>query len=245
MSAFRLIVFLWFALHLMGAEPIGSIRDIRWMVPDKALEHPPLKIEAVTTFYHPNWGCCLFTTARRASAWAFPGTGAKAVEQFRLHRPDVVLMDYDLPDQNGVQTRSTICNEFPDARVLMLTILDGEEDIYRAVSAGARGYLTKCCECEEMLDATRTIAGGKGYFPAAINAKLKAREKRKPLTERELEILRLLVRGQSKKEIVNIMKVSLDTIRLHISIILEKLDAFDRTNAVAIAIERGIVWVGE
>jgi DNA-binding NarL/FixJ family response regulator len=107
------------------------------------------------------------------------------VEQFRLRRPDVVLMDYDLPDQNGVQTVSIIRNEFLDARVLMLTILDGEEDIYRAVSAGARGYLTKSCECEEVLDAIRTIAGGKGYFPAAINAKLKAREKRKPLTERD------------------------------------------------------------
>ncbi len=173
------------------------------------------------------------------------GTGTKAIEQYRLHRPDVVLMDYDLPDQNGVQTMSIIRNEFPDARVLMLTILDGEEDIYRAVSAGARGYLTKSCECEDVLDAIRTIAGGKGYFPAAINAKLKAREKRKPLTERELEILRLLVRGQSTKEIVDLMKLSMGTIRLHISIILEKLDAFDRTNAVAIAIERGIVRVGE
>jgi len=135
-------------------------------------------------------------------------------------------MDYDLPDQNGVQTVSIIRNEFLDARLLMLTILDGEEDIYRAVSAGARGYLTKSCECEEVLDAIRTIAGGKGYFPAAINTKLKAREKRKPLTERELEILRLLVRAQSTKEIVDLMKLSMGTIRLHISIISEKLDAF-------------------
>jgi len=173
------------------------------------------------------------------------GTGGKAVAQFREHRPDVVLMDYDLPDQNGVQTLSIIRNEFPDARVLMLTILEGEEDIYRAVSAGARGYLTKSSECEQVLAAIRALAVGETYFPPEIIAKIKAREKRKPLTERELEILRLLVRGHSTKEIVDLMKLSMGTIRLHISIILEKLGAFDRTNAVAIAIERGIVRVGE
>lgn len=173
------------------------------------------------------------------------GTGGKAVAQFREHRPDVVLMDYDLPDQNGVQTLSIIRNEFPEARVLMLTILEGEEDIYRAVSAGARGYLTKSSECEQVLAAIRALAAGETYFPPEIIAKIKAREKRKPLTERELEILRLLVRGHSTKEIVDLMKLSMGTIRLHISIILEKLGAFDRTNAVAIAIERGIVRVGD
>jgi DNA-binding NarL/FixJ family response regulator len=173
------------------------------------------------------------------------GTGGKAVAQYREHRPDVVLMDYDLPDQNGVQTLSIIRNEFPDARVLMLTILEGEEDIWRAVSAGARGYLTKSSECEQVLAAIRALAAGDTYFPPEIIAKIKAREKRKPLTERELEILRLLVRGHSTKEIVDLMKLSMGTIRLHISIILEKLGAFDRTNAVAIAIERGIVRVGE
>ncbi|MBK8093918.1 MAG: response regulator transcription factor [Verrucomicrobiaceae bacterium] len=173
------------------------------------------------------------------------GTGGKAVALYREHRPDVVLMDYDLPDQNGVQTLSIIRNEFPDARILMLTILEGEEDIWRAVSAGARGYLTKSSECEQVLAAIRAIAAGETYFPPAIIAKIRAREKRKPLTERELEILRLLVRGHSTKEIVDMMKLSMGTIRLHISIILEKLDAFDRTNAVAIAIERGIVRVGE
>lgn len=173
------------------------------------------------------------------------GTGGKAVALYREHRPDVVLMDYDLPDQNGVQTLSIIRNEFPEARILMLTILEGEEDIWRAVSAGARGYLTKSSECEQVLAAIRAIAAGETYFPPAIIAKIRAREKRKPLTERELEILRLLVRGHSTKEIVDMMKLSMGTIRLHISIILEKLDAFDRTNAVAIAIERGIVRVGE
>jgi two-component system NarL family response regulator len=173
------------------------------------------------------------------------GTSAKAVELFRQHRPDVVLMDYHLPDKSGVETLKDIRSEFPEARVLILTIFDGEEDIYRAVTAGARGYLTKSCECEEVLQAIRDVGKGETHFPPDITAKIRAREKRKPLTDRELEILRLLVKGHSTKEIVDILKLSMGTIRLHISFILDKLDAFDRTNAVAIAIERGIVRVGE
>lgn len=173
------------------------------------------------------------------------GTSAKAIELFRQHRPDVVLMDYHLPDRSGVETLKAIRAEHPDARVLILTIFDGEEDIYRAVTAGARGYLTKSCECEEVLQAIRDVAKGETHFPPDITAKIRAREKRKPLTDRELDILRLLVKGHSTKEIVDILKLSMGTIRLHISFILDKLDAFDRTNAVAIAIERGIVRLGE
>lgn len=173
------------------------------------------------------------------------GTSAEALEQYRKHRPDVVLMDFHLPDKSGVETIAAIRAEFPEARVLMLTIFDGEEDIFRAVSAGAKGYLTKSAECEEVLKAIRKLASGAIYFPPDIAAKYKAREQRKPLTDRELEILRLLVKGYSTKDIVASLNLSMGTIRLHISLILEKLGAFDRTNAVAIAIERGIVRVGE
>ncbi len=173
------------------------------------------------------------------------GTSARAIQLYREHRPDVVLMDYHLPDQSGVETLKAIRAEFPEARVIILTIFDGEEDIFRAVTAGAKAYLTKSCECEEMLDAVRRVAAGSHYFPPDIAAKVKAREKRDPLNARELEILRLLVKGHSTKEIVDILKLSMGTIRLHISFILEKLDAYDRTSAVAIAIERGIVHLGE
>lgn len=173
------------------------------------------------------------------------GTSAKAVELYRQHQPDVVIMDYHLPDKSGVETLESIRAEFPDVRVLMLTIFDGEEDIYRAVNAGAKGYLTKSSECEDVLLAIRRIAAGAACFPPEIAAKIRAREQRRPLTPRELEILRLLVKGHSTKEIVDILQLSMGTIRLHISIILDKLDAFDRTSAVAIAIERGIVHLGE
>lgn len=173
------------------------------------------------------------------------GTGARAIECYRQHKPDVVLMDYHLPDQTGVEAMKAIRAEFPDAKVMLLTIRDGEEDIYRAVTAGARGYMTKSSECEDVLKAIRRIASGATYFAPDIVAKLKAREKRVPLTDRELEILKLLVKGHSTKEVVDMLKLSMGTIRLHISLILEKLDAFDRTSAVAIAIERGIVHLGE
>ncbi|MBL9114409.1 MAG: response regulator transcription factor [Verrucomicrobiaceae bacterium] len=173
------------------------------------------------------------------------GTGAKAIELYRQHKPDVVLMDYHLPDQTGVETLSLLRAEFPKVKCILLTIYDGEEDIYRAVVAGAKAYLTKSSECDEVLKAIRTVAADGIYFPPEIAAKVKAREKRVPLSQRELDILRLLVKGHSTKEIVDILQLSMGTIRLHISLILDKLDAFDRTNAVAIAIERGIVRVGE
>lgn len=173
------------------------------------------------------------------------GTSARAVELYRQHQPDVVTMDYQLPDKTGVETLEAIRAEFPEACVLMLTIFDGEEDIYRAVTAGAKGYLTKSAECEDVLRAIRRIHAGAAIFPPEIAAKIKEREKRRPLTSREIEILRLLVKGHSTKEIVHLLKLSMGTIRLHISIILDKLDAFDRTNAVAKAIERGIVHLGD
>lgn len=172
-------------------------------------------------------------------------TGARALELYREHRPDVVLMDYKLPDQSGVDTLAAMRAEFPKAQILMLTIFDGEEDIYRAMTAGAKGYLTKSAECEEVLRAIRAVAVGQTYLPTEIAAKLRARDKRKSLTPREIEILRLLAKGHSTKEIVDLVGVSMGTVRLHISVLLDKLEAFDRTRAVAVAIERGIVRLGE
>ena len=172
-------------------------------------------------------------------------TGAKAIELYRELRPDVLLLDYRLPDQTGVDVLEAIRGEFTDANIVILTMFDGEEDIHRAVEAGAKGYVTKSAECEDVLTAIRDVAAGGTYFSADVKQKLKERGQRKPLTSRELEILRLLVKGHSTKEIVDLLKLSMGTIRLDISMILEKLGAFDRTRAVAIAIERGIVHVGE
>lgn len=170
---------------------------------------------------------------------------AQSLKLYRKHLPDVVIMDYKLPDRTGVEATEEIRAEFPEARILMLTVFDGEEDIYRAVIAGASGYLTKSASRNEVLRAIRTIASGKKHFPADLEAKLRTREKREPLIPREVEILHHIVRGQANKEIASSMKLSVGTINLHISKILEKLGAPDRTRAVTLAIERGIVRLGE
>jgi DNA-binding NarL/FixJ family response regulator len=172
-------------------------------------------------------------------------TGHEAVELYRKHQPDLVIMDYRLPDLSGVEALQAIHDEFPAVRAIMLTVYEGEEDIYRAITAGAQGYLTKSAERSELLKALRCVAGGDTYFPPEVIAKYKARERRKPLTERELAILRLIVKGHANKDIVSALHMSMGTIKLHVSIILDKMGASDRTHAATLAIERGIVRLGE
>jgi DNA-binding NarL/FixJ family response regulator len=172
-------------------------------------------------------------------------TGKEAITLYRQHQPDIVIMDYRLPDMPGVEALEAIRTDFPTVQTLMLTVYDGEEDIYRAINAGAQGYLTKSAERSELLNALRLVAGGSTYFPPEIFAKAKARERRKPLTERELAILRLIVNGSSNKDIVAALHMSMGTIKLHVSIILDKMGAQDRTHAATLAIERGIVRLGE
>ena len=166
---------------------------------------------------------------------------AEALRLYRKHEPDVVIMDYKLPDRSGVEALESIRMEFPEARVLMLTVFDGEEDIYRAVIGGASGYLTKSAGRNEVLRAIRAVAKGKKHFPPELEAKIRDRETREPLIPREVEILRQIVRGQANKEIASTMNLSVGTINLHVSRILEKIGAPDRTRAATLAIERGIV----
>jgi DNA-binding NarL/FixJ family response regulator len=172
-------------------------------------------------------------------------TGMEAITLYRKHQPDIVIMDYRLPDMPGVEALESIRADFPTVRALMLTVYDGEEDIYRAINAGAQGYLTKSAERIELLNALRLVAGGASYFPPGIIAKFQARESREPLTERELAILRLIVSGSSNKDIVAALHMSMGTIKLHVSIILDKMGASDRTQAATLAIERGIIRLGE
>lgn len=165
----------------------------------------------------------------------------QALELYRIHQPDVVTMDYLMPGRSGVEAARDILAEFPDARILMLSAREGEEDIHRAVDAGVSGYLTKAAERDEIIAAIRRVHAGQSVFPADVAGKLAARRQRVPLTERELNILRHIVQGCSNKEICSALHMSDGLVKLHVSKILEKLGAPDRTRAATLAIERGIV----
>ena len=171
-------------------------------------------------------------------------TAAEAISQYRQHRPEVVIMDYRLAQHTGVQATEAIRAEFPSARVLFLSVYEGEEDIYRAARAGACGYLPKSVDGDVLLDSIRRIHRGDTVFPPALAAKLRARSQRESLTERETAILRQIVDGRSNKEIANTLHLSEPLVKLDVRKILDKLGAHDRTRAAILAIERGIVHLG-
>jgi DNA-binding NarL/FixJ family response regulator len=167
--------------------------------------------------------------------------GQQALDLYRKHKPDLVVMDYQLPQLNGAQATAAICREFPDARVIVLSVYKAEEDVHRAVQAGAAAYLPKSSEPEELIEAIRTVYGGGRYFPAAIANVLAGRASRDPLSDREIEVLTNIVRGRSNKEIAGDLGISENTVKFHTTRIFEKLGVLDRVQAATAAIERGIV----
>lgn len=169
------------------------------------------------------------------------GDGAEAIALYRQHRPDVTLMDLRLPKVSGVEAVEQIRREFPAARIVVLTTYDGDEDIYRALQAGARGYLLKGMYKNELLDAIYAVHAGKSRIPAVIAERLAERMGGPELTTRELEVLRLIVSGCANKEIGNKLFISEATVKTHINSILSKLGVADRTQATMAAIQRGIV----
>ena len=167
--------------------------------------------------------------------------GQQAIDLYSQHRPDVTLIDLRMPVVGGVEAISTIRRNFPDARLIVLTTYDGDEDIYRSLQAGARGYLLKDVFFEELETAIRTVHAGSRHIPAAIAARLAERMASSDLTSRELEVLGLIVRGQSNKEIGASLTISEATVKSHINNILSKLGVTDRTQAVTTALQRGLV----
>ncbi len=172
------------------------------------------------------------------------GTAREAISLYREHQPDVVTMDYRLVRHTGVQATTAIRAEFPEARILFLSVYESEEDIFRAATAGASGYLLKSVDGDILLDAIRRIHTGQAVFPPPLAAKLEARRQRKSLTDREIAIVRLIVDGCSNKEIAVLLKLSEPLVKLDVRKILDKLGAHDRTRAATLAIERGIVHLG-
>lgn len=169
------------------------------------------------------------------------GSGEEAIALYRRHQPDVVMMDGRLPGLSGAEATAAIRREFPLARILMLSVRDGEEDIFRAVQTGVVAYLHKAAPREDILAAIRAVAAGQACFPPAIAQKLTARQGRATLTDRELEVLRLIVEGRANKEIADVLGLAEVTIKLHVGNLLAKLGVQDRTQAATAAIHRGIV----
>ncbi len=168
------------------------------------------------------------------------GDGAEAVQLFRQHQPDVTLMDLRMAGMGGVDTINAIRQEFPNACIIILTTYDGDEDIYRGLQAGARGYLLKGTGCDQLLDAIRKVHAGQTHIPAEVGAKLAIRLSRPQLSKREQEVLRLLATGMSNREIATTLSIGEGTIKFHVNNILNKLQVSDRTQAALIALKRGI-----
>lgn len=175
------------------------------------------------------------------SVVAEASTASQAVELYRQHHPDVVLMDLRLPDATGVEATTRLRKEFPEAKVIIISSFDAEEDIYRAFRAGARAYLLKDVLGDELFRVIKHVNSGEQYIPEPIARSLAEHTPDTELTQRELEVLQLLVKGLSNKEIGSVLGFTGNTAKFHIKNILAKLGASDRTEAATAALQRGIL----
>jgi DNA-binding NarL/FixJ family response regulator len=168
-------------------------------------------------------------------------TGREAIDQFRLHRPDVTLMDLQMPDMNGIEAMIAIRSEFPNARIIVLTTYAGDVQAVRALKAGARAYILKARVHRELLDTIRAVHAGQKHIPQEVAAGLAEHTGEDELSARELDVLRLIASGNANKEIAAQLSIGEDTVKRHVTNILSKLRANDRTHAVTIGLKRGII----
>jgi len=167
--------------------------------------------------------------------------GRRALELFRQHRPDVVLMDLRLRDDDGTRVTRAIREEFPTARVLVISNYDGDEDIHQALEAGAMGYLFKSVVEDELVDAIREVNAGRRYLPKGVAARLHEHDSGMQLTRREDELLDLLGKGLRNRELAQVLGISEDTVKTHLKSLFRKLDVSDRAEAVREAMRRGFL----
>jgi DNA-binding NarL/FixJ family response regulator len=165
----------------------------------------------------------------------------EALAEFRCHRPDVTLMDIQLPGTNGTDTLIAIRGEFPEARIIMLTMSDSDGDIQRALRAGASGYILKSMHMDEMLSVIRSVHAGRRQIPPEVAVRLAEYLGNDELTARELDVLRLIRDGFRNKQIADQLSISENTVNFHIKNLVDKLQANDRTHAVTIALRRGLL----
>ena len=180
-------------------------------------------------------------TAPELSVVAEASTGRQALELYRKYQPDVVLMDLRMPDLSGVQTTAALRKEFPNAKVIIFSSHDAQEEIFRAFQAGASGYLLKDALGEDLLNAVKTVVAGRQHIPPDIARALAEHTKGSELTERELDVLRLLIKGMSNRELGDLLGFTEHTAKFHVKNILTKLEVSDRTEAATAAFQRGIL----
>jgi DNA-binding NarL/FixJ family response regulator len=167
--------------------------------------------------------------------------GQEAIDKFRLHRPDVTLMDLQMPALNGIEAIIGIRSEFPNARIIVLTTYTGDVQMLRALRVGARGYILKAHVRRELLDTIRAVHAGQKRIPPEVAAELAQHATDEDLTSREIDVLRLIASGNANKEVAGKLSIAEETVKSHVTNILAKLGANDRTHAVTIALKRGII----
>jgi len=167
--------------------------------------------------------------------------GNQAIEMFGQHKPDLALLDSRMPQRDGVEAAREIQNRWKGAHILMLTAFDGDEDIFRALSAGAQGYVLKNSTGEQLVPAIRAVAAGERWIPAEVEQRLAARKTYEPMTPRELEVLHELAKGLANKQIADVLNITEHTTKGYLKSILYKLHVADRTEAVTVAIQRGLI----
>ena len=208
------------------------------------MSSPPVLIRILTADDHPllREGIATLVNAEAdMKLVAEASSGREAVKMFRLHRPDVTLMDLQMPDMNGTEAIVEIRSEFPDARVIVLTTYTGDAQVLKALKAGARAYLLKGDVHLELLETIRSVHAGHKRIPPQIAAELAEHAGDDPLSPREIDVLRLIAAGNSNKLIADQLSISEATAKSHVANILSKLGANDRAHAVAIAMKRGII----
>jgi DNA-binding NarL/FixJ family response regulator len=168
-------------------------------------------------------------------------SGRDAIQKYREHQPDVTLMDLRLPDLSGIDAMIAIRNEFHDARIIMLTTFEGDVEIQRALQAGARGYMLKSMPPKELVEVIRQVHAGKMRVPPEVAAHLAEHMGDEALTAREIDVLKHVAGGNRNRDIADRLFISEETVKVHIRHIMEKLGASDRTQAIAIAVRRGII----